>query len=64
MSTRSNALRWIVFGLLVVPRRAWIRKALGFMALGALLAVVALVIAVSARWVVTIPGGRVLFLAM
>jgi uncharacterized protein YraI len=49
MSTRSNAFRLAFIGLLVARSPRWLRKPVAFMALGALLAVALLALAMSAR---------------
>jgi uncharacterized protein YraI len=49
MNARSNTLRWAIVGLLIARSPRWLQRTLAWMALGALLAVALLALAMSAR---------------
>ena len=49
MSTRSNVLRLAVFGLLITPAPRWVQRVLGYILLGVAIAVIWIVLGVTAR---------------
>jgi hypothetical protein len=57
MSTRSNVLRVAIFGLLVTRAPRWVRSVLAFMAVGALLAIAVIVLAVTASAADSLPSA-------